>query len=72
MIGIEGHNPSGHCLIASKVVDSLPNSLDADLPPAKKLAMDKENQPSSPSDKSRLLSLVSMPHAGWSAVSTFI
>ncbi|EHA8586281.1 putative DNA polymerase alpha subunit B [Cocos nucifera] len=58
VIGIEGHNPSGHCLIASKVVDSLPNSLDADLPPAKKLALDKENQPSSPSDKSRVLSLV--------------
>ncbi|XP_008792220.2 DNA polymerase alpha subunit B [Phoenix dactylifera] len=58
VIGIEGHNPSGHCLIASKVVDSLPNSLDADLPPAKKQAMDTETQPSPPSDKSRVLSLV--------------
>ncbi|XP_058072274.1 uncharacterized protein LOC131221141 [Magnolia sinica] len=51
VIGIEGHNPSGHCFIAAKVVDSLPLLVtpNTDLPPAKKQALDKEFQPTSPS-----------------------
>lgn len=46
VIGVEGHNPSGHCFIASKVVDSLPLSVfpDMDLPPAKKQATGQEFQ----------------------------
>lgn len=46
VVGIEGHNPSGHCLIASKVVDSIPLSAAADvnLPPKKKQALDQEMQ----------------------------
>lgn len=60
MIGVEGHNPSGHCLIATKVIDYLPSSLDDDLPPAKKLAMDQDYQPTSSND-SRVLSLVCIP-----------
>ncbi|WOL05156.1 DNA polymerase alpha subunit B [Canna indica] len=58
MIGVEGHNPSGHCLIASKVVDYLPNSLDPDFPLAKKLAMDQDHQPCSSTNKSQSLSLL--------------
>ncbi|KAK6930864.1 DNA polymerase alpha, subunit B, N-terminal [Dillenia turbinata] len=47
VVGIEGHNPSGHCLIASKLVDSIPLSISADLDlhPAKKQTMDPEFQP---------------------------
>lgn len=49
VIGVEGHNPSGHCLVASRVIDSFPvsNSLypqDQDAPSAKRLAMDQASQ----------------------------
>ncbi|XP_024025731.1 DNA polymerase alpha subunit B [Morus notabilis] len=46
VVGIEGHNPSGHCLIASKFVDSIPLSdmADVDLHPTKKQALEKEIQ----------------------------
>ncbi|KAJ8615681.1 hypothetical protein MRB53_035053 [Persea americana] len=59
VIGIEGRNPSGHCLVASKLVDSLPLSvsLDEDLPPAKKQATGEEVQPIQ-SDTSGQLSVV--------------
>ncbi|EEF47552.1 DNA polymerase alpha subunit B [Ricinus communis] len=44
IVAIEGHNPSGHCLVASKLVDSIPLSAapDGNLPPAKKQALDQE------------------------------
>ncbi|KAL5762334.1 hypothetical protein ACOSP7_018598 [Xanthoceras sorbifolium] len=44
VVGIEGHNPSGHCLIASKVVDSIPLPVPADVNvhPIKKQALDQE------------------------------
>ncbi|KAG8493090.1 hypothetical protein CXB51_010645 [Gossypium anomalum] len=46
VVGIKGHNPSGHCLIASELVDSVPLSIaaDSDLPPTKKQALDEEIQ----------------------------
>ncbi|KAG2702654.1 hypothetical protein I3843_06G093400 [Carya illinoinensis] len=46
VVGIEGHNPSGHCLIASKLVDSIPLSVTADVNfrPTKKQALDQEIQ----------------------------
>ncbi|WVZ11663.1 hypothetical protein V8G54_016193 [Vigna mungo] len=45
MNGIGGHNLSGHCFIASKLVNSLPISvLDENLNPLKKQAIDKESQ----------------------------
>ncbi|XVE92214.1 hypothetical protein REPUB_Repub01dG0077700 [Reevesia pubescens] len=46
VVGIKGHNPSGHCLIASELVDSVPLSIAADmnLPPAKKQVLDEEIQ----------------------------
>lgn len=63
VIGVEGHNPSGHCFIASKLVDSLPLpvSPDEDLPPAKKQATGQEVQPI-PSITPGELSLVCMTY----------
>ncbi|KAF9609088.1 hypothetical protein IFM89_012653 [Coptis chinensis] len=60
VVGIEGHNPSGHCLVALKVFDSFPFSVSPDMefPPAKKQAMDHEFQPNSPSSTPKKLSLV--------------
>uniref|UniRef100_A0A0A9EXG1 DNA polymerase alpha subunit B n=1 Tax=Arundo donax TaxID=35708 RepID=A0A0A9EXG1_ARUDO len=59
VVGIEGHNPSGHCFIASKLIDSIPISMDAQLPSAKKQAVDKEsNQNSDTNTLSRVLSSV--------------
>lgn len=48
VVGIEGHNPSGHCLIASKLIDSIPLPIAADenLPSSKKQALDQENHSS--------------------------
>ncbi|KAK7312005.1 hypothetical protein RJT34_10532 [Clitoria ternatea] len=60
VVGIGGHNPSGHCFVASKLVDFIPTSIaDEDLNPAKKQAIDQENQPE-PSDfyKQRELSMI--------------
>lgn len=51
VVGVEGHNPSGHCLIASKVIDYVPMSVPSDeyLHPTKKHAVDQEFQFSDPS-----------------------
>ncbi|XP_042506466.1 DNA polymerase alpha subunit B [Macadamia integrifolia] len=59
VVGVEGHNPSGHCLVASKVVDAIPflPPPDMGLPPAKKQALDQEFQPT-PSTMLGELSLV--------------
>ncbi|KAL5717740.1 hypothetical protein ACHQM5_010709 [Ranunculus cassubicifolius] len=60
VVGIEGHNPSGHYLIPSKVVDSIPLSAppDVELPPSKKQAMDQEFQPDHTSSTTETLSLI--------------
>ncbi|KAK7849576.1 dna polymerase alpha subunit b [Quercus suber] len=60
VVGIEGHNPSGHCLIASKLVDSIPLSTAADvnLHPAKKQALDQEIQSTDLSHKREELSVI--------------
>lgn len=46
VVGVEGHNPSGHCLIASKLIDYVPLSVseNENLHPAKKPAMDQNLQ----------------------------
>lgn len=43
---MEGHNPSGHCLVASKIVDYVPLSVasNENLHPAKKQALDQTVQ----------------------------
>ncbi|TKY47740.1 DNA polymerase alpha subunit B [Spatholobus suberectus] len=59
VVGIGGHNPSGHCFVASKLVDSIPISVaDENLNPAKKQAIDKENQPTDLLCKQRELSMI--------------
>ncbi|XP_062110595.1 uncharacterized protein LOC133822327 [Humulus lupulus] len=60
IVGIEGHNPSGHCLIASKVVDSIPlfNMADLNMNPTKKQALDKEIQSNDLSSKQEELSVI--------------
>uniref|UniRef100_A0A0E0J8J7 DNA polymerase alpha subunit B n=1 Tax=Oryza nivara TaxID=4536 RepID=A0A0E0J8J7_ORYNI len=47
VVGIQGHNPSGHCFVVSKLNDSIPNFVDAQLPRAKKQAVDSEGNQSS-------------------------
>ncbi|KAH7857898.1 hypothetical protein Vadar_017717 [Vaccinium darrowii] len=53
VVGVEGYNPSGHCLIASKLIDCVPMSVpvpsDEDLHPTKKQAIDQEFQLTDPS-----------------------
>ncbi|XP_066358265.1 uncharacterized protein [Miscanthus floridulus] len=59
VVGIEGHNPSGHCLVASKLIDFILVSVDAQLPSTKKQAIDNEsNQNSDAGTLSRALSSV--------------
>ncbi|CAA7403223.1 unnamed protein product [Spirodela intermedia] len=58
VIGVEGHNPSGHCLIVSKVIDFLPIFVPPITPSAKKQVMDKEYLPGSIIEKTKLLSLI--------------
>ncbi|VAI91720.1 unnamed protein product [Triticum turgidum subsp. durum] len=57
VVGIEGHNPSGHCFVASKLIDSIPVSVDDQLPCAKKQAVDHEGHQNS-NTLSRVLSSV--------------
>lgn len=61
MIGVEGHNPSGHCLISSKIIDHIPSSVSSDegLHPAKKQAMNQELQRTNTYGAVSELSLVS-------------
>ncbi|KAJ8758864.1 hypothetical protein K2173_002643 [Erythroxylum novogranatense] len=60
IVGIEGHNPSGHCLIASKLVDCVPLSASADAGPhpAKKRALDQQIQSDDLSEKQEVLSIL--------------
>ncbi|KZV39969.1 DNA polymerase alpha subunit B-like [Dorcoceras hygrometricum] len=45
VVGVEGLNPSGHCLIASKIIDYVPLSVDSsDDHPSKRQAMDQNLQ----------------------------
>ncbi|KAK9076199.1 hypothetical protein SSX86_004532 [Deinandra increscens subsp. villosa] len=60
VVGVEGHNPSGHRLIATKIVDYVPLSVpdDDSLRQTKRQAVDQDNQPADPSDISSDLSLI--------------
>ncbi|XP_076889322.1 uncharacterized protein LOC143540040 [Bidens hawaiensis] len=52
VVGVEGHNPSGHCLIATKIVDYVPFSVpdDDNNRLTKRQAVDQDNKPADPSD----------------------
>ncbi|XP_020961340.1 LRR receptor-like serine/threonine-protein kinase GSO1 [Arachis ipaensis] len=74
VVGIEGHNPSGHCLVASKLVDSIPPTSvadDKDLNPAKKLAIDK-SQPIDITSKKIELSMVASKQCNFVQIPTAI
>ncbi|XP_071696049.1 uncharacterized protein [Rutidosis leptorrhynchoides] len=61
VVGVEGHNPSGHYLIATKIVDYVPLSVSDDddkLHQTKRQALDRANQPADPSDILSDLSLI--------------
>ncbi|PWA36219.1 DNA polymerase alpha 2 [Artemisia annua] len=60
VVGVEGHNPSGHYLIATKIVDYVPLSVpdDEDSRETKRIALDPDNQLADPSDITSDLSLI--------------
>ncbi|KVH95673.1 hypothetical protein Ccrd_002246 [Cynara cardunculus var. scolymus] len=61
VVGVEGHNPSGHYLIATKIVDYVPLSVSVDADTfrqTKRQAVDHDNQPVDPSDIPSDLSLI--------------
>ncbi|KAI3728383.1 hypothetical protein L6452_17017 [Arctium lappa] len=60
VVGVEGHNPSGHYLIATKIVDyvPLPVSVDDNFRQTKRQAVDQDNQPADSSDIPSDLSLI--------------
>ncbi|OWM89734.1 hypothetical protein CDL15_Pgr024482 [Punica granatum] len=60
VVGIEGNNPSGHCLIASKIIDSIPVSVPADvsLRPVKRQALNQGTQLTDPSSSDEELSVI--------------
>ncbi|KAL3835659.1 hypothetical protein ACJIZ3_010395 [Penstemon smallii] len=59
VVGVEGHNPSGHCLIASKIIDYVPlSAISNEQHPAKRQAMDQNLQLPNPSQDMSELSLI--------------
>ncbi|KAJ0037797.1 hypothetical protein Pint_23659 [Pistacia integerrima] len=60
VVGVEGHNPSGHCFTASKLVDyiPLPAAVDVNLHPAKKQALDQETHSTELTSKAEEISMV--------------
>ncbi|PIN00093.1 DNA polymerase alpha-primase complex, polymerase-associated subunit B [Handroanthus impetiginosus] len=59
VVGIEGHNPSGHCLIASKIIDHVPLSVtSSEEHPPKRQAMDHNLQLTNPSLDTSELSMI--------------
>ncbi|KAG8365945.1 hypothetical protein BUALT_Bualt17G0024700 [Buddleja alternifolia] len=59
VVGVEGHNPSGHCFIASKIIDYVTLSPTSDEHhPAKRQAMDQKLQLTNPSHDMPEVSLI--------------
>ncbi|XP_031269797.1 LOW QUALITY PROTEIN: DNA polymerase alpha subunit B [Pistacia vera] len=60
VVGVEGHNPSGHCFTASKLVDyiPLPTAVDVNLHPAKKQALDQETHSTELTSKAEEISMI--------------
>ncbi|KAL6583125.1 hypothetical protein OROMI_005203 [Orobanche minor] len=58
VVGISGHNPSGHCLIASQIIDYVPFAVTPDQRPSKRPASDHNHQFTIPSKDMRELSLI--------------
>ncbi|KAK6160370.1 hypothetical protein DH2020_003751 [Rehmannia glutinosa] len=59
VVGVEGHNPSGHCLIASRIIDCVPSSvISTEHPPSKRPALDHNLQFTNPSQHMSEVSLI--------------
>ncbi|XP_011086737.1 DNA polymerase alpha subunit B [Sesamum indicum] len=59
VVAVEGHNPSGHCLIASKIIDYVPLSVtSSEEHPSKRQAMDHSLQLTNPQLDTSELSLI--------------
>ncbi|KAK6160354.1 hypothetical protein DH2020_003735 [Rehmannia glutinosa] len=59
VVGVEGHNPSGHCLIASRIIDCVPSSvISTEHPPSKRPALDHNLQLTNPSQHMSEVSLI--------------
>nr|XP_043607408.1 DNA polymerase alpha subunit B [Erigeron canadensis] len=60
VVGVEGHNPSGHYLIATKIIDYVPLSVSDDGNPrqTKRQALDQDNQSADSPDVPLDLSLI--------------
>ncbi|KAK6139160.1 hypothetical protein DH2020_027101 [Rehmannia glutinosa] len=59
VVGVEGHNPSGHCLIASRIIDCVPSSvISTEHPPSKRPALDHNLQFTNPSQHMSEVSLL--------------
>lgn len=61
VVGVEGHNPSGHCLIASNIIDHVPlftSTTTEEEHPSKRQALDHDFQLSEASLETPELSLV--------------
>ncbi|KAJ9549338.1 hypothetical protein OSB04_021881 [Centaurea solstitialis] len=60
VVGVEGHNPSGHYLIATKIVDYVPLSVPVDdnSRQTKRQAVEQDNHPADSSDTPSDLSLI--------------
>ncbi|KAF3792765.1 DNA polymerase alpha subunit B [Nymphaea thermarum] len=60
VVGVTGHNPSGHCFVVSKLVDSFPilGPPDVNYPPAKRPAIEPEPDLMTDSAAPRELSLI--------------
>lgn len=74
VVGVEGHNPSGHCLIATKIVDYIPLTAPHDeyFHGTKIQAMDLDKQPPDSSDISSDLSLVCKIFIQDTKISSFV
>lgn len=58
VVGISGHNPSGHCLIASQIIDYVAFAVTSNQRPSKRPASDHNHQFTIPSKDMMELSLV--------------
>ncbi|KAL3649861.1 hypothetical protein CASFOL_006264 [Castilleja foliolosa] len=58
VVAIQGHNPSGHCLVASKIIDHVPFSVSTSQYPSKRQALDNDRQLTNSSQATTELSLI--------------
>ena len=68
VVGVEGHNPSGHCLIASRLMDAVPLSAATEFeeqlePPSKRRDGSQEKLEATDPVSPEQLTIVSVPVA---------